>query len=563
MRLKLKGKIQLITISLLILLSTSILGIVYFQVHDVIIKNLNTSLDAYIKLSNNLLEQKYTGNWRVEGDKLYKGDKLINSDTEFVDTIKSATNSPATIFLNDTRVSTNVFNNGERALGTKASQAVADIVLKQGREYSGEANVVGIVYQAKYIPLKDNTGKAIGILFIGIEKGRITAQINALMITIGIITLIVLTLAIFASAMFTNPIIKNIKKILGALKNISQGDLTSSCNVVSSDETMDISKELNNMQNNVSELVAQIKDSSSTLKKNSDALTSISYEMSNASEEVANAIQEVASGASSQSNDLIEISGIINNFGNEIEAIVESIKTIDSSSREITVLADDSNRDMKYLVESIENTNSTFSSFMAKLLQLGQNIGKINEITSLINSVAEQTNLLALNAAIEAARAGEAGKGFSVVAEEIRKLAEQSKNSSQDINSLIAGIFRDNAAIVQSSEGMSSEIRNQINVVNAAIGSFKKIIHSLSEVTPLIASVNNSAGNISKEKEGIIDKIEALSSVSQEVSASSEEISASSEQMSASAQEVTATAQTLNSMTDAMMAQVNRFKLAY
>lgn len=563
MRLKLKGKIQLITISLLILLSTSILGIVYFQVHGVIIKNLNTSLDAYIKLSSDLLEQKYPGDWRVEGDKLYKGDKLINSDTEFVDAVKSATDSPATIFLNDTRVSTNVFNNGERALGTKVSQSVTDIVLKQGREYSGEANVVGIVHQAKYIPLKDSTGKAIGILFIGIEKGKITAQINALMITMGIITLIVLALAIFASAMFTNPIIRNIKKILGALKNISQGDLTSSCNVVSSDETKDISEELNNMQNNVSELVAQIKDSSSTLKKNSDALTSISHEMSTASEEVANAIQEVASGAGSQSNDLIEISGIINNFGNELEAIVDSIKTIDNSSREITVLADGSNSDMKYLVESIENINSTFNSFMEKLLKLGKNIGKINDITSLINSVAEQTNLLALNAAIEAARAGEAGKGFSVVAEEIRKLAEQSKNSSQDINNLIAEISRDNTVIVQSSEGMSSEIRNQINVINAAIASFKKIILSLNEVTPLIASVNSNAGNISKEKEGIIDKIEALSSVSQEVSASSEEISASSEQMSASAQEVTATAQTLNSMTDAMMAQVNRFKLAH
>lgn len=561
MKLKLKGKMNALIISLLIILSTSIFVIVFIQVHSIIIKNLNSSLNSYVKLSYELLDNKYPGEWKVDGDNLYKGTKLINNDTEFVDAVKEATNSPATVFLNDTRVSTNVIDNGKRAVGTKVSAAVADSVLKQGKEYRGEAMVLNSTYQAQYTPIKDSSNKVIGILFLGVEKKVITSEINSLVLTIVVLSLIFVILSFILSTFFINPIVKNVKKILGSLRKISEGDLTETCVVSSTDEIRDISDELNNMRINIAELVSNIKVSSIDLKKNSDSLASVSHEMSTSSEEVSRAIQDVAIGSGSQAEDLIEVSGILNHFSEEIEAIAKSIKDIDASSKSISSMTDISSNDMKQLIESIENMSTTFNNFMEKLIHLGQNIGKITDITSLINSVAEQTNLLALNAAIEAARAGEAGRGFSVVAEEIRKLAEQAKNSSQDINTLITNISADNAVIIQSSEGMNAEIKKQMGIIDSTIKSFKDIIVSLDQVAPKIDAVNSGAVTINAEKETIIGRIEALSSVSEEVSASSEEISASSEEMSASAQEVSAMAQTLNSMTGNMMAQVNKFKL--
>lgn len=561
MKLKLKGKMNALIISLLIILSTSIFVIVFIQVHSIIIKNLNSSLNSYVKLSYELLDNKYPGEWKIDGDKLYKGTKLINNDTEFVDAVKEATNSPATVFLNDTRVSTNVIDNGKRAVGTKVSAAVADSVLKQGKEYRGEAMVLNSTYQAQYTPIKDSSNKVIGILFLGVEKKVITSEINSLVLTIVVLSLIFVILSFILSTFFINPIVKNVKKILGSLRKISEGDLTETCVVSSTDEIRDISDELNNMRINIAELVSNIKVSSIDLKKNSDSLASVSHEMSTSSEEVSRAIQDVAIGSGSQAEDLIEVSGILNHFSEEIEAIAKSIKDIDASSKSISSMTDISSNDMKQLIESIENMSTTFNNFMEKLIHLGQNIGKITDITSLINSVAEQTNLLALNAAIEAARAGEAGRGFSVVAEEIRKLAEQAKNSSQDINTLITNISADNDVIIQSSEGMNAEIKKQMGIIDSTIKSFKDIIVSLDQVAPKIDAVNSGAVTINAEKETIIGRIEALSSVSEEVSASSEEISASSEEMSASAQEVSAMAQTLNSMTGNMMAQVNKFKL--
>ena len=132
---KLRKKILLMVTSLLLLLGISTFVIVYVNVDNIIINNLNSSLNSYIKLSHDLLEERYPGDWSVEGDKLYKGSKLINGDSVFVDEIKAATNSPTTIFLGDTRISTNVLRDGDRALGTKASPEVVEVVLKQGEEF--------------------------------------------------------------------------------------------------------------------------------------------------------------------------------------------------------------------------------------------------------------------------------------------------------------------------------------------------------------------------------------------------------------------------------------------
>jgi methyl-accepting chemotaxis protein len=158
---------------------------VYVQVKKSSMEDISERLNSASNLGYALLDKQYPGEWRVDGTNLYKGDCLINNDPIFVDLMKKYTGYPATIFLGDTRIATNVTKeDGNRAVGTKVSEIVSEKVLKGGANYEGEATILGNIYQAKYIPIKDQTGKVIGIWFIGVEKSAITAKLNNIMFVI-------------------------------------------------------------------------------------------------------------------------------------------------------------------------------------------------------------------------------------------------------------------------------------------------------------------------------------------------------------------------------------------
>ncbi|MBU3097690.1 MULTISPECIES: methyl-accepting chemotaxis protein [Clostridium] len=561
-KIKLRGKILGIFISLLVLLSILVLIIVYTEMKSLAFKDINGSLNSSSDIGYSLLSEKYPGEWKLEGDKLYKGDKIINGDTDFVDIVKKGTGNLATIFSGDTRISTNVLQaDGTRAIGTKVSDKVANIVLKSGQVYVGEATILNELYQAKYVPIKDGTGKVVGIWFVGVSKASINNNITSLMLKILMINIVILILSIILVVVFVNTLKKNINIISTSLNSVAKGNLEGTCIVKSKDEFGEIADYVNAMILNLKEIVQKLQDSSKMVDSSSSNLLGISTEMSSVSENIANSIQEVAGGTGNQASDMMSITSLLNSFGDEIELIALKISNVNQSSGYINTMASESSEGMESLISSIKKVKDAFDDFTTRFNLLGVNLNKVNEITDYIKGISEQTNLLALNAAIEAARAGEAGRGFSVVADEIRKLAEQSKESSESINGLINTISNENKIITSSTDIMLSEISNQVIVINSATDSFRGILVAVSDVIPKIVEVNDSISTINKDKNIIIDKIESSSAIAEEISASAQEIAAASEQLNASSQEVAATAHILNSMTGEILDIGNKFKL--
>lgn len=440
-------------------------------------------------------------------------------------------------------------------------KSLADVIkqMSSGKSGSGRYTYLGIDKYCGFAPV-EGTGWSICITG---ERREILSELNTIVISDFMSTLVYLAVGFILIILISRSIAGSLTVAAKQLDAISGGDLTMEIPpklLKMKDEIGKMASAIKKMQDSLKEMLKSITDSSKDIDSQSENLSAVSEEISSSSESVATAIQDVAKGAGSQAQDLVDVVGVLDEFGQELEDMVQSLENIDSSSKSIGSMSDDSNKKMQSLIQSVNKVSASFKEFSTNISGFGQNVKQINDITNLINSIADQTNLLALNAAIEAARAGEAGRGFAVVADEIRQLAEQTKVSSENINRLIGSITSDTDGMIKTSGVMSHELNNQADVINDAIASFRQITDAIQNINPKIASVSSSASQIEKEKDTILEKIQGVSSVAEEVSASSEEIAASSEEMNASIEEVASASQVLSSKTKEMMDHVNKFK---
>lgn len=350
------------------------------------------------------------------------------------------------------------------------------------------------------------------------------------------------------------------KEMINILDEVAKGDFSVNIESNGKNEFEIMKKSLIRTLGIISQMINDIKDKSRIINEASENLSAISEEMASSAENVSSTVQAMANGTSEQAEDLVSITSILNEFSTDLESVVKLIAEINSNTKGIHSMAEKSNGDMGNVTISVENVSNSFEDLISKISNVGQNVNRITEITNLINSISDQTNLLALNAAIEAARAGEAGRGFSVVADEIRTLAEQSKTSLDSINTLINTISKDASNMIETTNTVKNELSNQKVNIDTAIQSFTNITKAVDEVTPKIHLVNTSAEKIADKKNSILYKIEDATSIAEEVSSSAETIAASSEEMNASTEEVSQAAQNLRDMVKETMNKVGEFK---
>ncbi len=411
-----------------------------------------------------------------------------------------------------------------------------------------------------YAPIT-TTGWSVGIF---IDAEEVLAGTYKAETMIAIISIIAILISLMFVLLLTKSIKKSISTTVRHLEVLASGDFTEEVSkklLNSGDEFTNIGEAIERMQISMSEAISTVQNNAFTIDENTESLSSLSVEMSSSIDNVATSVQDVAKGMETQSGDLVYIVSILNDFNIQLDNVLKSVKVIEDGTSEIHIKANDSNKDMSSVIDSVDTVTDSFSELVEKIQNVEGNINKINEITALIKGISDQTNLLALNAAIEAARAGEAGRGFSVVADEIRKLAEQSKHSTENIVKLISTISQDTEKMVETTDIVSNQLLTQRGSITTAIKSFGEITKAVNDINPKIEETTKIAIDINNRKNDIIEKVEATSSVAEEVSASSEEIAATSQEVSASTQEVSALAQELSNMTNSMKKLVELFKV--
>ena len=403
--------------------------------------------------------------------------------------------------------------------------------------------------------------KLVGNISIGISLNAMNAMIASSMIQIIIVSLIVQIIAVILGLIISKNITTPIINVVNKLGDFSNGDFTVKFESNAKDETKKLTDALNKAIEMLKQMIIDTKGNMEELSKVSSLLKSSSQKVENSSKIVSESITEVAQGIEEQDSNIGQVTTALEKFNAELEQIQAKVNNTTSSSIEIEKTADVGAEKIRELISSIEEVRDSFGFAVSNIKLLNEDTNKIGEIMNVINSVAEQTNLLALNAAIEAARAGEAGKGFSVVADEIRKLAEQVVDSSKNINEIISGIVTNVEGVVGTTKNISSKIESQINIVDDTRYAFKNIQTEVYNTTPQFKNISEGLKNIVREEETITSNVHEVSAISEQISASTQEISASVQEHALTMGQFTNLASKIDEMTNKVNDSVGKFKI--
>jgi methyl-accepting chemotaxis protein len=493
--------------------------------------------------------------YSVDGDKLLVGGHPLNGDFKAVDSIASAFGGVATVFLGDTRITTNVKKpDGTRAVGTKlAAGPVYDAVLGSGKEFFGSAKILDADYVTAYEPIKDSAGRTVGVLFVGFLKSEFNKQMtNAVMVAImaGLV-LAVLCGAIgwFIFARLFAPF-RPLAKLMEEARNghysdnvpytdrsdefgelarviemfnksvkDRQAQRLANIELVNSTFgkalaalasrdlryrlTTDIPEEYKTLQDNFNRAVAELDEAMQDIDKRACDIASGSGEINKASQQMAQRTERQAAALEETSAALNELTTTVHNSAQGAKEANDAAGIAKNDAQSGSIIA-------KNAVEAIR--------------AIAQSSSEITNIISVINEISFQTNLLALNAGVEAARAGEAGRGFAVVASEVRSLAQRSSEAAKQIKQLITH--------------SEEQVDRGVKLVEESGTAFGKIVGQIATIYDLVSAISASQNEQATALKEIDTAVGQLDQTTQQNAAMAEESCAASDAMAGFAGEL-------------------------
>ncbi|MEN1970051.1 cache domain-containing protein [Lentibacillus sp. N15] len=374
---------------------------------------------------------------------------------------------------------------------------------------------------------------------------------------------ITLIVGIFSIWIFAKNIANPINKVTGQMTQLAEGNLTQQpLHLKTKDETGRLAAATNHLQSWLKEIVTNLSNTSEMLTSHSEELTQSANEVKAGSEQVATTMQELASGAETQANSSTDLAANMSSFTTKVKEADTEGKSIHQTSNDVLQLTDQGSELMKSSTEQMATIDQIMQESVQKVHGLDTQSQEISKLVSVIKDIADQTNLLALNAAIEAARAGEHGKGFAVVADEVRKLAEQVAVSVTDITRIVDGIQNETTSVTDALQAGYKEVEKGTSQLKTTDETFAGIHTAMSDMVGSIDAVSKNLATIATNSQKMNVSIEEIASISEESAAGVEQTSASSQQTSSSMEEIAKSSEELSRLAEKMNEIVLEFRVS-